>query len=210
MIELKTDDLIGRGRTRCCYRHPDDPDKCIKIDHRKHGGPTAKEAAYYRKLARMRPDFSYQHIPRFHGFVDTNLGKGGVFDLIRDETDGQISRPLNDYIHAGEVSADDPLWREAHSHYLKTLYDEAIIIRDFNPGNVCARRMRDGGYQLVTIDGIGHRDFIPLCDYFPWFARRKLRRQVEQKNFGSLEGILGRVEVKLEKMTSDRAERGLE
>lgn len=67
MIELHPDDLIGKGGTRCCYRHPHDPDRCIKIDHRKRGGATAKEAAYYRKLPRIRPDLSYTHIPRFHG-----------------------------------------------------------------------------------------------------------------------------------------------
>jgi hypothetical protein len=182
----------------------------VKIDYSKTGGPTAKEAAYYRKLARMRPDHSYTHIPRFHGLVETNLGRGGVFDLIRDECDGRISRSLTDYLVAGEVSAEDPRWKEAHRRYLKTLYDEAVIIRDFNPGNVCVRRMSDGGYRLVTIDGIGHRDLIPLCDWFPWFARRKLKRQVDQKNFGSMEEILGRVEVKLEKLKSAATDSGLE
>ena len=210
MIELHPGLLVGKGRTRSCYLHPQDPDKCIKIDQRKHGGPTEKEAIYYHKLARIRPALSYTHIPRFHGFVETNLGRGGVFDLIRDEIDGRISRSLTDYLVAGEVTAADPRWREAHRHYLKTLYEEAVIIRDFNPGNVCVRRMRGGEYRFVTIDGIGHRDFIPLCDYFPWFARRKLRRQVDQKNFGSMEEILGRVAVKLEKMRSTPADRGLE
>jgi hypothetical protein len=210
MIELQPDDLIGRGRTRCCYLHPLDPDKCIKIDHRKTGGPTAKEAAYYRKLARIRPNLSYTHIPRFHGFVETNLGPGGVFDLIRDETDGAISKSLVHYVHAGEVATGDPLWKEAHARYLKALYDEAVIIRDFNPGNLCARRMRDGSYQLVTIDGIGHRDFIALCDYFPWFARRKLRRHVRLKDFASLGDMLGRVERKREKLMSAAGDRRLE
>ncbi len=190
MIELTPDHLVGKGRTRSCYRHPDDPGKCIKIDKRKHGGPTAKEAAYYHKLARIRPNLSYTHIPRFHGFVETTLGRGGVFDLIRDETDGQVSRLLKHFIRSGEVAADDPRWLEAHRVYMKTLYEEAIIIRDFNAGNVCVRLLRDGGFHFVSIDGIGHRDFIPLCDYSRWLARRKLRRHVNRKNFGSIADIL--------------------
>lgn len=190
MIELTSDHLIGKGRTRFCYRHPDDPDKCIKIDMRLTGGPTAKEALYYQKIRRLRPDLAYTHIPRFHGFVETTLGRGGVFDLIRDETTGEISKSLKHYIRSGEVTADNPLWLEAHRKYMKTLYDEAVIIRDFNPGNVCVRLMRDGGYHFVTIDGIGHRDFIPLCDFFPCVARRKLRRQVNRKNFGSIAAML--------------------
>lgn len=194
MIELQPDDLIGRGRTRCCYRHPHDPDKCIKIDKRKNGGPTEKEARYYEKLARIRPDLSYTHIPRFHGLVETTHGRGGVFDLIRDEAGGGISKCLSYYIRTGEAAADHPLWLEAHRAYMEMLYDEAVAIRDFNPGNLCVRRMRDGGFRFVTIDGIGHRDLVPLCDYSRWFARRKIRRQVKLKHFDTLVGIIRRAE----------------
>jgi hypothetical protein len=193
MIKLTQDHLIGKGRTRFCYRHPDDSGKCIKIDKRAPGGATEKEALYYQKLGRFRPNLAYTHIPRFYGFVETSLGRGGVFDLIRDEDTGEISKSLSHYIRTGEAAVDNPLWLEAHRAYMKTLYEEAVIIRDFNPGNLCARRMRDGSYQLVSIDGIGHRDFIPLCDCFPWFARRKLRRHVRLKNFTSLEDILRRL-----------------
>lgn len=194
MIELHPDHFIGKGRTRTCHLHPDNPDLCIKIDRRKSGGPTEKEARYYAKLSRIRPDLAYTHIPRFHGFVETSLGCGGVFDLIRDETSGRISKTLSHYIRNGEVTAADPLWVEAHRVYMETLHDEAVVIRDFNPGNLCVRMMRDGSRRLVTIDGIGHRDFLPLCDYSPWFARRKLRRQVARKHFESLEEILSRMD----------------
>lgn len=196
MIQLAPELLVGKGKTRSCYVHPDDPDKCIKIDHHKTGGPTSKEAAYYNKLARIRPDLSYTHIPRFHGFVETSLGRGGVFDLIRDETDGQISRSLTSYLAAGEVSAEDPKWRQAHCCYLETLFDEAVIIRDFTPGNICVRKLRNGQFHFVTIDGIGHRDLIPLCDYSRWFTRRKIRRHLERKSFHTIEGIFKRIEDK--------------
>lgn len=199
MIDLNPTYLIGKGRTRTCYLHPLGPDKCIKIDHRERGGPTQKEARYYQKLARIRPELSYVHIPRFYGMVETNLGPGGVFDLIRDETTGDISKSLSHYVHVGAVTVDHPLWQQAHREYMIALYDDAVIIRDFNPGNLCVRLMRGGGYRFVTIDGIGHRDFLPLCDYFPWFARRKLRRQVKRKNFDSLAEILSRAEKKTRK-----------
>ncbi len=207
MIELHPSHFIGKGQTRSCYRHPDDPAKCIKIDKRPHGGPTEKEARYYGKLSRIRPHLSYTHIPRFHGFVETNHGRGGIFDLIRDETTGEISRTFLNYIHSGEVTADDPHWLEAHRVYMKTLYDEAVIIRDFNPGNLCVRRLRNGGYQLVTIDGIGYRFILPFSDHWLWFARSKLRRQVNRKNFGSLAEILERVAAKKAKAKSREADR---
>lgn len=197
MIELDQNHFIGKGGTRSCYLHPHDSGKCIKIDKRKSGGATEREARYYSKIARIRPDLSYVHIPRFYGFVDTNLGRGGVFDLIRDETDGEISRSFSDYINAGDVTVDHPIWLKAHRDYMKVLYDEAIIIRDFNPGNLCVRKMRDGSYQFVTIDGIGHRHLIPLCDYSRWFARHTIQRHVKRKNFGSLAEIFKRIENKV-------------
>jgi hypothetical protein len=162
MIELLPIHLLGKGRTRFCYFHPPDSGKCIKIDKRESGGSTAKEARYYEKLARIRPDLPYVHIPKFHGHVETNLGRGGVFDLIRDETTGEVSKSFGYYIATGEVKEDHPLWIQAHQDYLKVLYHEAVVIRDFNPGNLCARQLKGGGYQLVTIDGIGHSDFFPL------------------------------------------------
>jgi hypothetical protein len=209
MIELTPEHLIGKGRTRFCYHHPDDPDKCIKIDKRAFGGATEKEARYYQKLGRIRPNLSYTHIPRFYGYVETSLGRGGVFDLIRDEVTGDVSKSLGYYVRAGEVTADDPLWLEAHRIYLKTLYEEAVIIRDFNPGNVCVRKLRDGSLRFITIDGIGHRFIFPFSDHWLWFARSKLRRQVARKNFGSIEEILARVAHK-RKLFSTAADRRLE
>jgi hypothetical protein len=47
---------------------------------------------------------------------------------------------------------------------------------------------------LVAIDGIGHRDFIPLCDYIPWIARRKQARQIFKKYMGSIESLLAHAE----------------
>jgi PhoP regulatory network protein YrbL len=191
-IQLHPELILGKGSTRICYFHPLDAGKCLKIDNCALGGPTAKEARYYGKLARIRPDLGYAHIPRFYGWTETNLGPGGIFDLIRDETTGEVSKSLDHFISAGEVTADHPLWRQAHQNYLEMLFDDAVVIRDFNPGNLCVRKMRDGSYRFVTIDGIGHSDFLPVCDYFRWAARRKIARQVARKNFGSLEEILAR------------------
>ena len=196
MIELLPEHFIGKGRTRFCYHHPDDPDKCIKIDKRAFGGATDKEARYYQKLGRIRPHLTYSHIPRFYGYVETSLGRGGVFDLIRDEVTGDVSKSLVHYIRSGEVAVDDPLWLDAHRIYLKTLYQEAVIIRDFNPGNVCVRKLRDGSLRFITIDGIGRRFIFPFSDHWLWFARSKLKRQVNRKSFGSLEGVVKRIAAK--------------
>jgi len=72
--------------------------------------------------------------------------------------------------------------------------ETGVILRDLNPGNLSARRRADGSIQLVAIDGIGHRDFIPLCDHCLWIARRKQARQIAKKDMGSIQSILDRAE----------------
>jgi len=181
---------------RVCYRHPLDPTKCIKVDVRKRGGPTEKEAHYYKKLARIRPLMSYTYVSRFYGFVETNQGRGGVFDLVMDEGTLTISKTFLYYIHKGVASAHEPVWIKAHRDFLDSILRDAIIIRDLIPGNLCARRMLDGSYQFVSIDGIGHRDFIPLCDYFRSIARRKQLRHIKRKGFETLESTFNRLEGK--------------
>jgi hypothetical protein len=192
MIELDDSYFIAKGNNRSCFRHPLDPAKCIKVDTLKKMGPTEKEARYYQTLARIRPDLDYSYVPRFYGFVETNLGRGGVFDLIMDEGSLEVSKTFEFYLKDGRVAADDPLWIEAHRRILEGLFRDSIIIRDLHVRNFCARKMLDGSIRLVAIDGIGHRDFIPLCNYSRWAANRKLRRQIARKDFHSLDAIIHR------------------
>lgn len=34
--------------------------------------------------------------------------------------------------------------------------------------------------EMIIIDGIGHRDFFPLADWFVYFARKKVNRAFEK------------------------------
>jgi hypothetical protein len=192
---LLTDDLfLGKGRTRECFRHPCDASLCIKVDYHDKGCcQTSKEAQYYQKLRRLKPGLEYDFIPRFHGMVETNRGAGGVFDLVRDDN-GQVSRTLGECLRDGTVVRERQLCEKALDQFLGRLMETGVILRDLNPGNLSARRLADGSIQLVAIDGIGHRDLIPLCDYFPWIARRKQARHIARKDMGSIQSLLDRAE----------------
>lgn len=194
MIELAQDFFIGRGRTRECYRDPRDPSRCIKVDYIDRGcRQTAKEAGYYQKLRRLKPGLVYDFIPQFHGMVETSRGPGGVFDLVRD-CDGQISRTLGEYLRDGTVARERDTWQQALDRFLARLWETGVILRDLNPGNLSARRREDGSIQLVAIDGIGHRHFIPLCDYFLFIARRTQARHISRKELHSIQSLLDRAE----------------
>ena len=197
MIHLTPELYLGKGRTRECFFDPRDPTRCIKVDFAARGcRQTVKEAKYYSKLARLKPGMDYDFIPRFHGFVETDRGLGGIFDLVRDEVTHEVSQTLGHYLRADAVRTELPKWEAALGRFLDRLMETGVIVRDLNPGNLCARKRADGTFQLIAIDGIGHRDFFPLCDYSNRLARRKLSRQINKKDMGSIAQILARIERK--------------
>lgn len=81
MIYLNDAYELGRGTTRTCYLHPEDSHLCIKV---MHGHSKLRinelEHQFYKKLERK--DITLEHLPRCYGFIDTNLGRGLVYDRI--------------------------------------------------------------------------------------------------------------------------------
>ena len=56
-----------------------------------------------------------------------------------------------------------------------------MIVRDLMGKNICCQIRRDQSVDLVVIDGVGHRDFIPLVDWIPFFTGRKINRIYQKK-----------------------------
>lgn len=191
MLELNDKDIIGRGLARTCYRYPGRGDRCIKIDHfevREHTD-TRREEKYYRRIARLKPGFNYDCIPRYFGSVPTNRGDGAVFELICDEAGGEISQTLDlvdrDYLkqRALDVKAGLEVLR-------RSLFDNGILVRDLHPGNIAVKMLADSRMQMVVIDGIGHTEFFPIVDIFPSLARRKLKRYYKKPKYQTVEALL--------------------
>lgn len=172
-LDLTPDLFVAEGTDRQCYRHPDFPDRCIKVLHPdRSSGRLWREIAYFRSLQQRRVDF--KHLTRFHGIVATSLGDGAMFDLVRND-DGRISRSL-----ASCLEPNDPefnFWAIGEIEALKQdFYDQWIVFHDLNPTNLLVRRLGFDEFRLVAIDGIGHNHFLPLANYSRRFARKKIRR----------------------------------
>ncbi len=172
-VSLSPQDFVAEGTDRKCFRHPHNPDRCIKVLHpERRTGRFWREIKYYLRLRQRAVDF--RHLTAFHGLVDTSLGKGAVFDLVLDD-DGRISKSLDYYLGLNDRSFND--WALKEIEALKQdLYDQWVVFHDLNPTNILVKRLGFDEYRLVVIDGIGHNHFIPLASYSPAYARKKLIR----------------------------------
>jgi hypothetical protein len=172
MLEI-TADPIGKGRERSCYVHPEDPRKAIKICHSDVREQTNREIRFYRKLSKQvaaRED----HIPKFYGLCDTNLGKGIVVDLIRNY-DGEISRPMNWYLSQGlPIERFEACLEELRYSFLQNLI---IFNHDMTIGNMLVQKSSLTEAGLIVIDGLGDVVALDWLNLIPALARRKIERR---------------------------------
>ena len=176
ILQLPAHLLIGSGGVRRVYRHPSDEGKCIKITHNKsRSRAVCREISYLKKYQRQGKPF--KHLPHFYGFCRTNLGKGSIFELIRDY-DGNISQKLSD--HATKiVKAPLPapkilsLLNELRRHLLA----HRIIVSDPAPHNLVVQFVAPEQPRLVVVDGIGNPHFIKIADYSGNSAHRIIKKK---------------------------------
>lgn len=184
MLVLSAQHLINRGANRDCYQHPDEPDRCIKLNRSDGQGTRDNtneiEYEHHTALTQRLGEAFYRHAPRGFGLVSTNLGTGPCFELIRD-ADGQCSARLRDYI------IDTGCTQQHALTLIDRLYDfvvtNDIALFDVNPHNLLVRRRAQGKEDLIVIDWKGPkaiREFIPFSRFIPFFARMKRARRFDR------------------------------
>lgn len=175
MIELKAENMIGRGLHRECYVHPDDESKCIKVVVLRGEEETRREQAYYKFL--QKRNISWQHLPQFYGNVETQKGPGAVFDLIRDH-DAQVAKTLEHYLESAQLTQQlTSDLTQALLDLKAYLVDQNVITMNLKPKNIVYRQQLEQPGQLIIIDNIGNSDVVPICDYSRFFGRKKIERK---------------------------------
>lgn len=189
MIEIKDSHYIAEGLARKVYYHPDNNDLCIKI-----GKPEIeeehlyKEIKYYHKIKNKDTSkFDYPFYVKYHGEVDTNLGTGFVYDLIKDETTQNISLTLRHYLEMDDAPFSDEQFIEGLNRLKSEMIKHKVFVGDLRARNICVKILKDKSIELIVIDGIGHRDFFPLADWFEHYAKKKVERRFLKANLHSLE-----------------------
>jgi hypothetical protein len=164
MITLKPSAMIGKGLHRECFIHPEDINKCIKVVVNGNQQETEREQSYYNFLQKKK--IAWDMLPKFYGNIETNMGLGAVFDLIRDHN-GQVSKSLKHYLK-------DKEFVDLHR---QKLLKYNIITMPIKSKNILYQQTSEKTGTFHIIDNIGNADFFPLATYSSLLGNNKILRR---------------------------------
>jgi len=176
MIQLDASRFVGKGLHRECYIHPDNEQLCVKVVVAGDLSESKREQSYYKIL--QKRGISWDILPRFHGLIETNMGAGAVFDLVRD-FDGEVSKTLAYYLSSEQLERSENAGiLQAIQVFKRELHRQAIITMTLSPKNIMYKKTAANEGALIVIDNIGNSDYIPICTYINYLAQKKITRKL--------------------------------
>lgn len=153
-INLTKEFFIAKGGERECYIHPKDNSKVVKIIHRKGKNNEQNQLEYKYTNFLKSKNRSFEHITKCYGFVDTNLGKGLVFDRVLDYTNDQ-SKSFKEYVLNSSLPIDTE--KKLIEELKNYIFSNDILFIDVDLSNLFCKEYEKGKYKLIIIDGLGAR-----------------------------------------------------
>lgn len=175
---LQLDDtlLYGQGSHKKCFLHPHNKNLCIKIAYNEGGQKDLiREINYIDVLKRRHKDYSI--LPKYFGKVNTNLGTGYVFEIIRDYNNGR-TQTLEDFItDLNLFSQNYSLIVRLLKELKEKLYKNEIITMVLFPENILFQKIDENNYRVRIVNDMGSAVLIPLEYHFKYFAHTKILRR---------------------------------
>jgi hypothetical protein len=189
-------DAFSSGGNRLCFVDPNNDSRCIKIA-RPERAPEIKRAAksfpgnmrslayfdenvsdmsVYKRIQQSVGDDAYALIPKCYGFVDTNLGLGLSFEMIKD-CDKQISMTLKQYVWQYGLTVE---LNTVLEHFMEQWQKMGMPSRNLLLHNIVVQQDDNAIQRLVVIDGLGWPDVVPFAYYFKFIARYKAKRKTKR------------------------------
>ncbi|MCT7447128.1 PhoP regulatory network YrbL family protein [Aliarcobacter skirrowii] len=176
IIVLKDDFIIGKGTTRVCYEFFMDTSKVIKINYAKkmYKNQNFIEYIYFKYLEKTNVPLT--HISKTYNFVNTNMGRGLVYDKVVDYNK-KLSKTLYEVINQSKfcLKEENRLIEELKEYIFKY----KILFLDIALENILCSEYKEGKYKLVIIDGIGGTSLAKLILYkiFKGYGERRVERK---------------------------------
>ena len=172
MSEVLTIDeelFIGSGGHQATYIHPHDATKCIKIPHLRDDGDVRKEMRY-RKSCAAKLERS-KLVTKFFGTLETNIGRGYVFERVLD-CDGKTSSDMSKFLPIATPEIVRKVLLDFKADFLR----ENIAIVDTDITNFMVQEISPKIYRVRIVDNIGTPVLIPLVYWFEFAAAWKAKR----------------------------------
>jgi hypothetical protein len=153
---LMLSEKVGAGHDREVWRHPLSKALGIKVAKPEHErAQNDIDFHYGTHLARL--GISGPHLPRVHGWVQTNLGRGLVVDLVQ-QPDGTPCPTLPQALRSGTISEMEAVGMVYEA--CEWLSRTGVMLADYGIENFLVRdSLKAGTSYLVFVDGLGTRHF---------------------------------------------------
>ena len=176
IIQLDDSLLYGQGSHKKYFLHPHNKNLCIKIAYNEGGQKDLiREINYIDVLKRRHKDYSI--LPKYFGKVNTNLGTGYVFEIIRDYNNGR-TQTLEDFItDLNLFSQNYSLIVRLLKELKEKLYKNEIITMVLFPENILFQKTDENTYRVRIVNDMGSAVLIPLEYHFKYFAHTKILRR---------------------------------
>lgn len=200
MVDLSGHKPFASGSNRDCYRHPEIPNRCLKVIR-----PENIEARYQRQMpikkllgkSRINDNKQEQrahqqraivslvnqghdsavwnHLPRFYGETPTSLGAANESELLLD-VHGDPAETLESYLK--QHGFDAPM-EAAAERFCEWLEKTGILTRNLLPHNLV---ISQGGTQpeLFLVDGLGAPNAQDKLAAIPAWRRRYIARRISR------------------------------
>ena len=194
MINLDGVSSFAKGGNRRCYVSPINPKRCLKVLHENLLDKLKQNSAWYKRRGnnaglddnlRERDAYNqraisspinssvWNHLAKWYGMVETNLGPASETELILN--DGEIAETLETYLFREGLT---PEIQEALKTFETWLRTHLVLTKNIIPHNVVIKK-ENSSLILVIIDGLGCKSFIPLPKYSRFFARIYVERRIK-------------------------------
>lgn len=178
-LNLSEDLFYGAGRHKKCYLHPTEDNLCIKIAYNAGGKKDLLREIDYIKILKKR-NKNYEILPKYYGEIETNLGHGYVFEVIRNYDKSKS-------ITLQEILLDEKLFDNYFNLTVKllkdlknNLFENEIITMGIFPENIIFQQIAHQTYKVRIVNDMGSGVLIPLEYHFRYFAKAKVARRWEE------------------------------
>lgn len=175
MVMLSEKELLGKGFHKAAYIHPDNDRLCIKVPFTWPDIDVERELSY-RKILKIR-NKHLSLLPDYYGQIDTNIGKGLVFERAVD-FDNNASKELK-IILENKVNINKTFGISKLKFIMEfrdMMLADKIVVSDVDPANFMVVRLSETKHTFKVVDNIGTPVFLPLAYYSDFIAARRIKK----------------------------------